>query len=81
MHEMGDRRIQPAYIEATVAGPDIVVPDKSDPTLTRSYKRIEEYGGRASCIYLEFDVQGNAIGVEIASASKRGRAASHPKAA
>jgi hypothetical protein len=47
LSEMGDRRILLAYIEATLANPGMVVPDKNDPALIRSYKRIEEYEGRA----------------------------------
>jgi hypothetical protein len=40
-----ERRILPAWIDATVLTPDWTAADP-DPALTRSYKAITEFGGR-----------------------------------
>ena len=44
--EMPGRRIMLSYIEIAVAAADWTTPDPTDPTLTRSYKRITEFGSR-----------------------------------
>ena len=44
--EMEPRGVTLPYIEATLAAPAIVMPDKKDPSLTRSYRAISEFGGR-----------------------------------
>ena len=44
--EMDERRIRLSYIEAALAMPERVEPDPIDPTLTRSWRSIPEFGGR-----------------------------------
>jgi Domain of unknown function (DUF4258) len=44
--EMEGRQILRAYIDAALASPDLVIPDRNDAALTRSYKKIAEFGGR-----------------------------------
>jgi hypothetical protein len=44
--EMEGRQILRAYIDAALAVPDLTVPDRHDARLTRSYKKITEFGGR-----------------------------------
>jgi hypothetical protein len=43
---MARRGITLAYIEAALAVPDRTAPDPADSTLTRSFRRIPEFGGR-----------------------------------
>jgi hypothetical protein len=40
------RKIALDWIERAIAMPDFTGPDPSDPALTRSYKAIDEAGGR-----------------------------------
>jgi len=40
------RDIAVQWIEATISAPDSVAPDRRQPGLLRSYKRIIEHGGR-----------------------------------
>jgi hypothetical protein len=40
------RHILRDYIDAALAAPDLTVPDRHDAMLTRSYKKIAEFGGR-----------------------------------
>jgi hypothetical protein len=40
------RKLDPGWIDRTVATPDFTRPDPDDPTLTRSFKSIDEVGGR-----------------------------------
>jgi hypothetical protein len=44
--EMDWRSILLSYIEETLAVPDRVTDDPTDPTLIRSYKSIAAFGGR-----------------------------------
>jgi cyanate lyase len=43
---MDGRSIVLSYIEDTLAAPDRVTGDPTDPTLTRSYKAIAAFGNR-----------------------------------
>ena len=40
------REIALDWINRAIASPDFTAPDPSDPSLTRSYKAIDEAGGR-----------------------------------
>ena len=40
------RNILVAWVERTLAAPDFAHPDPGDPSLTRSFKAIDEAGGR-----------------------------------
>ena len=40
------RQISVDWIDRTIAAPDFTAPDPHDPSLTRSYKAIDEVGGR-----------------------------------
>ena len=40
------RKIALDWIDRTIAMPDFTGPDPNDPALTRSYKAIDELGGR-----------------------------------
>jgi hypothetical protein len=42
---LSERKIALQWVEATIASPDWTAPDP-DPTLTRSYRAIAEFGGR-----------------------------------
>jgi hypothetical protein len=43
---MAKRGVTMAFIEATLAAPELVTPDKTDPSLIRSYKPIPEFSDR-----------------------------------
>jgi hypothetical protein len=40
------RKLDPDWIDRTVEAPDFVHADPDDPTLTRSFRAIDEAGGR-----------------------------------
>jgi hypothetical protein len=44
--EMDGRSISLSYIQSALAAPDRVTVDPADPSLTRSYKAIAEFGNR-----------------------------------
>jgi hypothetical protein len=44
--EMTGRAITQAFIEATLANPDVTMADPGDPAWTRSYRAIEAFGNR-----------------------------------
>ena len=43
---MRERNIQMDWVEITIAEPAFSEPDPKDPSLTRAYRRITEYGDR-----------------------------------
>jgi hypothetical protein len=43
---LAERNIARAWVEATIAAPEIVIPDPKRPTVHRAYRRITEHGGR-----------------------------------
>ena len=45
--EMAGRGITRAYIEAVLANPAYTMPDRVDPTLTRSFGQVPAFGNRA----------------------------------
>ncbi len=40
------RKIDKVWVEATLAAPDWIEPDPADPTVSRAFKQIEEFGNR-----------------------------------
>ena len=43
---LAEREISIEWIERTLEAPELIVPDPSDPTIERCFRRIPEFGGR-----------------------------------
>jgi uncharacterized DUF497 family protein len=58
---LAEREIPIAWVERTLAGPELCLPDTADATVERRYRKITEYGGRVLRVAVNTAVEPNRV--------------------
>jgi hypothetical protein len=58
---LAEREIPIAWVERTLAGPELCLPDPDDATVERRYRKITEYGGRVLRVAVNTAVEPNRV--------------------
>ena len=58
---LAEREIPMAWLERTLAAPELVLPDPDDATVERRFRRIPEFGGRVLRVAVNATVEPNRV--------------------
>jgi hypothetical protein len=58
---MAEREITSEWMERTLSGPELVLPDPNDAAVERRFRRIPEFGGRVLRVAVNTSVEPNRV--------------------